>query len=355
MKKILLVSILIFFGLGNIAFAETGKNLNWCDSNTKMGSPVYITKVDGKNKLVKHKSTDALENPKDKIVIIWNYGGGNAQKFNGYCRVAIMNFAGLAGHKVGNKETIWWFNAELKTAGGGGNKPFWKCNDDVWPAEGKIIDQPQDDGNYWKCINAAIPNWNAYKRFQKTAEVVKNFIAAGVPPKQIFVSGVSAGGQDTVLMAVHHADLINAGIPFHAAAWGTAAAGGRRTWYVDQVKSAKRLDILYINSNSDGTGARHMRPEYMLWMKDIPGVEWLETATYNEKNKVITPDGKKCNHQGRWDKNSITRDANWGYDKALLKIARKRPDAHDMVNQTCIRYYWPQVLDYITKRIEATQ
>jgi len=53
----------------------------------------------------------------------------------------------------------------------------------------------------------------------------------------------------------------------------------------------------------------------MLWMKDIPGVEWLETATYNEKNKVITPDGKKCNHQGRWDKNSITRDADWGNDK----------------------------------------
>ena len=58
MKKILLISILIFFGLGNIAFAETGKNLNWCDSNSKMGSPVYITKVDGKNKLVKHKSTE---------------------------------------------------------------------------------------------------------------------------------------------------------------------------------------------------------------------------------------------------------------------------------------------------------
>ena len=102
-------------------------------------------------------------------------------------------------------------------------------------------------------------------------------------------------------MAVHHADLINAGIPFHPAAWGVAAAGGRRTWYVDQVKSAKRLDILYINSNSDGTGARHMRPEYMLWMKDIPGVEWFETATYKEKNKVITPDGKKCNHQSKWD------------------------------------------------------
>ena len=39
-------------------------------------------------------------------------------------------------------------------------------------------------------------------------------------------------GKMLVLMAVHHADLINAGIPFHAASkiWGVAAAGGRRTW-----------------------------------------------------------------------------------------------------------------------------
>ena len=350
MKKIFLFLFLFFIGFSTSAIAETGKNLNWCNSSTKTASPFYI---DGAGKINKHKSTDTLEDPKNKIVIIYNYGGGNAQKFNGICPAAAKNFAGLAGHKVGSKETIWWFNAELKGAGGSGNEPFWKCNDDVWPSEGKIEDQPQDDGKYWKCINAAIPNWNAYKRLNKTVEVVENFIAAGVPPKNIFVSGVSAGGQDSVLMAVHHADKINSGIPFHAAAWGVANAGGRRTWYVDQVKSAKRLDILYINSNSDGTGARRMRPEYMLWMKDIPGVEWLETATYNEKNKVITPDGKKCQHKGRWDKNSIDRDADWGYDKELMKIAKKRPDAHDMVNQTCIKYYWPTVLDYITRRVNA--
>ena len=129
MKKILLVLICFFFA--NKAFAETGKNLNWCNSSEKTASPVYLAKIDGKNKIVKHKSTDALENPKDKIVIIWNYGGGNAQKFNGYCRAAIKNFAGLVGHKVGSKETIWWFNAELKSAGGSGNEPFWKCNDNA--------------------------------------------------------------------------------------------------------------------------------------------------------------------------------------------------------------------------------
>ena len=43
------------------------------------------------------------------------------------------------------------------------------------------------------------------------------------------------------------------------------------------------------------------------------------------------------------------------YDYMLWEKAKDRPDAHDMVNQKCIQYYWPQVLDYITRRIEATQ
>ena len=106
-------------------------------------------------------------------------------------------------------------------------------------------------------------------------------------------------------MAVHHADLINAGIPFHAATTGVQMLLQVRSKNMVCRSSEKCQEIRYFihgdNSNSDGTGARHMRPEYMLWMKDIPGVKWLETATYNEKNKVITPGGKKCNQQGKWD------------------------------------------------------
>jgi hypothetical protein len=121
------------------------------------------------------------------------------------------------------------------------------------------------------------------------------------------------------------------------------------------MKNAERLDMLYINSNADGTEARKMRPEDSLWMKEIPGVEWLETASYNENNEVITPDGKKCNHKGKWTIGSLYHDRTHTYDSKLWATAKDRPDAHDMVNQKCIQYYWPQVLDYITKRIEATQ
>ena len=53
MKKILLVLICVFFA--NKAFAETGKNLNWCNSSEKIASPVYLTKVDGINKIVRFR------------------------------------------------------------------------------------------------------------------------------------------------------------------------------------------------------------------------------------------------------------------------------------------------------------
>ena len=105
MKKLLLALFLFSIGFSTAAYAETGKNLNWCSSG-KMKYPFYIQGEKGKIK--KHKSSDALEDAKNKIIIIYNYGGGNSQKYHGICRKAAKNFAGLAGHKIGNLDTIWW-------------------------------------------------------------------------------------------------------------------------------------------------------------------------------------------------------------------------------------------------------
>ena len=362
MKKLLGILVLGLFFCGN-AYAETGKNLNWCKQNTKIKYPFYI--YGEKGKIKKHKSSDALENAKNKIVIIYNYGGGNAQKYHGICRVAAKNFAGLAGHKIGNLETIWWYNDEIKKAGGGGNKPFYKCKEDgPWGQDGAITDIPSNVGkHFWKCIKAAVPEWNAEKRFQMMEGIIKNFINAGVPPNQIFVSGVSAGGADAIRSAVHYGGkLINAGIAFHPANWGQHKSGARRTIIVEEMKSVERLDLLVVNSNNDGTGARKIRPEDSQWMLEIPGVEFLVTADdgynlmkpndYEGDFNIYTPDGKKCNHKGKWTKNSLNQEQRflWHLDKDKIK---KRWDSHDMVNQKCMQYYWPQILAYIEKRIKA--
>ena len=362
MKKILLALFLFSVGFSTTAYAETGKNLNWCKQDSKIKKPFYI--YGEKGKIKKHKSSDALEDAQNKIVIIYNYGGGNAQKYHGICRKAAKNFAGLAGHKIGNLETIWWYNDEIKKAGGGGNEPFWKCNEEgPWNADFNKKDQPSNVGKwYWPCIKKAVPNWNAEKRFQMMEGIIKNFINAGVPPNQIFVSGVSAGGADAARAAVQYGGkLINAGIAFHPANWGTHPAGGRRTLFVEEMLSVERIEMLVVNSNNDGTGARKMRPEDSQWLKDIPGVEYLETAhdgfdmknptKYTGNFEIKTPDGVKCNHKGRWNKSSLNYE-----DRYLLSLGEagdvmKRRDTHDMVNQKCMQYYWPQILAYIEKRI----
>jgi len=90
MKKILLVTFLLSISFSATAYAETGKHLNWCKQDTKIKYPFYIH---GKGKIKKHKSSKKLKDAQNKIVIIYNYGGGNAQKYHGICRVAAKNFA----------------------------------------------------------------------------------------------------------------------------------------------------------------------------------------------------------------------------------------------------------------------
>ena len=42
MRKILLVLFLLSIGFSSTAYAETGKNLNWCKQDTKIKYPFYI-------------------------------------------------------------------------------------------------------------------------------------------------------------------------------------------------------------------------------------------------------------------------------------------------------------------------
>ena len=50
MKKFLLVIFLLSVGFGTEAFAETGKNMNWCNTSQKTKSPLYLTNIGGKIK-----------------------------------------------------------------------------------------------------------------------------------------------------------------------------------------------------------------------------------------------------------------------------------------------------------------
>ena len=50
MRKILLALFLFSIGFSTAAYAETGKNLNWCQQDTKIKYPFYIHGEKGKIK-----------------------------------------------------------------------------------------------------------------------------------------------------------------------------------------------------------------------------------------------------------------------------------------------------------------
>ena len=54
MKKIFLILLFFSIGFSATAYAETGKNLNWCKQDTKIKYPFYMH---GKGKIKIHKSS----------------------------------------------------------------------------------------------------------------------------------------------------------------------------------------------------------------------------------------------------------------------------------------------------------
>ena len=48
MRKILLVLFLFSIGFSTTTYAETGKNMNWCNTDGKTRSPLYLANVNGK-------------------------------------------------------------------------------------------------------------------------------------------------------------------------------------------------------------------------------------------------------------------------------------------------------------------
>jgi hypothetical protein len=397
MKKILLF-IFIFFTTCIFSSFAKEKNASICNNKDKIKESFYISKINGEILVKKYKPGRRLKNSKDKIVIIWNFGEGNAEKYDGMCPEQINIFSDLAGVKIGNKETIFFHNGELRKSSGGGH---FDCNFE-WFQKTQIIDQQINvgkkpsaeemlidranlmkltgeeynnafDDKYWSCINVRHSVSMVEERYKKMRGILKRFIKSGVPANQIFVSGISAGGVDAVRSSGEYSGtLMNAGIAIYPFNWDHHPGGGRRTVYINQVKSFKKLNILMINGNSNGSPARFMRSEYMQWMKIIPGVEWIETPSINQNNKIITPDGKECKIKKKWGTKSIewfaksgnrtynfddfeNKKSNLTYNQEEYEKVKNWPDGHEMINHQCFRYYWPQVIDYITRRLEIMQ
>ena len=181
MKKILMVVIFTLISCGNV-FA-----------NGKILKSGFITKSASVNEDMN------IEDPKNKIIIIYNHGQNkNDKAIKNECIWVsqIRNQASLVDLEINGKKIMVYNFCTNYLAGDMSPKNYWKFKE---PYEGiHKLD----------------------KRIEKNLELVDKFVKIGVPRKQIFISGHSCGGLLTLMLLAAHPDKVGGGISYMQACYG---------------------------------------------------------------------------------------------------------------------------------------
>ena len=119
-----------------------------------------------------------LDNPNDKIIIIFNHGSAENDKPSKDCvwKNNIRNFASLSGNKIKDKEVLVYLLC-TDDLGGDNWKIFWKNKDVKYKGTPKLE-----------------------KRVSANVDLIEKFISLGVPNNQIFMAGQSCGGWATMML-----------------------------------------------------------------------------------------------------------------------------------------------------------
>ena len=308
MKKIFL--ILIFLLISNNVYA------------TKVLKSGFI------NKSAKVKEGFVVEDPKNKIIIIFNHGqntNDTAKKSECVWAMDLINQASLVDQEINGKRIMVYNFCTNDLAGDMSLKKRWN-------------DKTLYEGKH-----------KLDKRVEKNLELVEKFVNIGVPRKQIIISGHSCGGLLTLMLLSAYPEKVGGGISYMQACFGKLSSkykvkkvgpeeamakyakkrpGGAelRQRQIDNIKKLNNVPVLAFT---------HPRDKYegLLsdWLEEVPGVKRI---VISEDYKI---NGKKC-FVG-------------GYDWKENVTTQKSP-GHVMNMADCFQYYNPVILDYIASRLK---
>ena len=310
MKKLLL--ILIFLAASNTVYA-----------NGKILKSGFITK------LASVKEGMNIDDPKNKIIIIYNHGqNSNDKAHKNECIWVnqIRNQASLVDKEITGKKIMVYNFCSNDFAGDMSLKKHW------WNSKTPYVGKHKLD-----------------KRIEKNLELVEKFISIGVPRKQIIISGHSCGGLLTLMLLSAHSEKVGGGISYMQACFGKLS----KTYKVKKVGPEKALEkfakkypgpaelrarqINNIKQSGYVSVLAFTHPkdkwEGLLsdWLEEVPGV----------KRIVISQDykikGKSC----------VVKGDDWQENIS----ARKNP-GHEMNQGLCFQYYNPEILNFIASRLK---
>ena len=258
--------------------------------------------------------------PDKTIIVIFTHGMGANKEKRCNWHSGVVQISKLTGYKIGDKEIKVFMNCEGMKVGG--KRGFKKKN--LMPLEGFVGDKP------------FIKNATYFNRKQKTVELINKFISEGMNPKNIFTSGVSWGGWNSLRIAGFNNELINSSIAFFPGCCsekkkqkpGSNLAEEIKYFFYN-IKTAKEINALVFSSYAD----EFETPKSIGFLKNIKGIKMIELPGFEDKKKTIKINSKVC----KWD----THDQN----------NKKITNGHYLLSSTCFDPYVDIIKEYITSRM----
>ena len=357
MRKINLIIFTILLLATNFANAECQK---W--ETTPSGAFTYS---DGKKaKIIKGLN---IEDPANKIILIYNHGGWSAKKGGGVCLEKehySTTLGQLSGRKIKGKEIVLWMNSQLWKAG---KSPEVKCamkhkfNGKSLGLTPPWYDCMLGPPTYQKKIKdqTHVSNFPQFNRANVMKEIVKIFESKGTPRNQIFLIGQSCGGMEALRYEAVFPSLFNATIALMPNCWDQSEHSKLRKVQLDEIRNAEKLNTLIFHSKADGESDYHSDSRYLKWIADKPGAEWIELPAHNsDDGKKFVINGVTCKikqkMRGGWEEK---HDQNLGHKKKAFtavdperkKALLKKDRGHNIPQHSCFTPY----LDDIEKFMES--
>ena len=309
MRKILLIFTFILFS-----------TLAYAGPNDKINESGFI------NKEVRLIKNFEIKDPKNKIILIYNHGQDENDIVKNCTWVSMLrNHASLIDQEVNGKKIMVYNLCSNHLRGDmSKKKDWWYLKPQPKIYEGKhILD----------------------KRVELNLELIEKFVDAGVPRKQVFVTGHSCGGLTTLLFMSRYPDKVGGGISYMQACFGKlsskykvkkngvekAMAKFRKKYQGPHDLRQKMNDEIKNNLKVPILAFTHPKDKYegLLsdWLEEIPG---MKRIVISEDYKI---NGKSCKRKGD------------DWEEPVKK-------GHDMDVGLCFQYYNPTILDYIASRLK---
>ena len=278
------------------------------------------------NKEVRLIKNFEIKDPKNKIILIYNHGQDENDIVKNCTWVSMLrNHASLINQEVNGKKIMVYNLCSTHLRGDmSKKKDWWYLKPQPKIYEGKhMLD----------------------KRVELNVELIEKFVDAGVPRKQVFVTGHSCGGLTTLLFMSRYPDKAGGGISYMQACFGKLSSKYKvkkngvekamakfrkkaqgphdlRQKMNDEIKNNLKVPILAFTHPKD-------KYEGLLsdWLEEIPG---MKRIVISEDYKI---NGKSCKRKGD------------DWEEPVKK-------GHDMDVGLCFQYYNPEILNYIASRIK---